>query len=56
MEAKARMSDERVVEALVGLVRGESGVLVGEGVMGLVLVARQDEGCEYSHVQWGDVG
>lgn len=44
--AQEKMADEGVIEALVQLGLHENAVLVGEGVMGLVLLTRTERGRE----------
>lgn len=45
-QAQKRMVNAGVVKALVQLVLVDNEVLVGEGVMGLVLTTRTEDGCE----------
>jgi len=46
-QAQERMAIVEVVDAIMELVRGDNAVLIGEGIMGLVLLTRNQTGCEH---------
>lgn len=46
LKSRERMADDKVVLALLELVKGNNVILIGEGIMGLILVARNDAGRE----------
>jgi len=46
-QAQERMASDEVVNAVMDLVRGDNAVLIGEGIMGLVLLTRNQTGCKH---------